>query len=525
MNSVNNKNNRAFIVIGLGTGRCGTVSLVSTLNQLKSSFFVHEGFMLPWEGSKERMLSELKNFVNESYSSLIGDVGFYWLPYVEYVLQEFPDTRFICLKREKESTVCSYLQKTEGKNHWMRHDGNRWQFDSKWDRCYPKFEVQSKEEALKLYWETYYDRAAELERRFPDNFKIFDLSVLYDSDSFSPVLEFIGVTKTDICVCHDNSLIWSPEIKSKSIYERLKIRWFKEKKILPWKVENIVGKRGGVKNTLFSAPLRRIWLARKISMDTIDDSLTVVIGIRNRAGMMLYHSLDSIKRQRYERGQISCNVVDYGSNYENAREIKHITKNFGYNYIRCEAEEWSRSKALNIGIRNSNSRYILTSDADIIFSKSYISGAVEVLKRKPFGVVYSYCLDLPEHLNDELEKKFKNNESIIVESFAHKGSKRSFKHASFGINLTYREFYNRINGYDEYYVGWGGEDDDLYRRFLLLGLDPIVLCDKEKYYLHIWHPKYGGVLTEKRYYQMIQNSKYLHQKKSIVRNRKKSFVM
>lgn len=54
--------------------------------------------------------------------------------------------------------------------------------------------------------------------------------------------------------------------------------------------------------------------------------------------------------------------------------------------------------------------------------------------------------------------------------------------ANFGVTL---DIYRRINGFDEEYLGWGGEDDDLGRRVYLAGGRPIVgVRDLTVYHLY-----------------------------------------
>lgn len=55
-----------------------------------------------------------------------------------------------------------------------------------------------------------------------------------------------------------------------------------------------------------------------------------------------------------------------------------------------------------------------------------------------------------------------------------------------------------IRGYDESYELWGGEDDDLFRRLVTLGLERRDLTSDEAFYLHQWHPEYEGIPAEGR---------------------------
>ncbi len=184
------------LVVGLGTGRCGTVSLSKTLALQKDSRFTHESKpLLPWIFSKKDILKKLEQVM--SYDNhLVGDIAFYYLPYVEFILKKYPDTKFICLQRSKEETVKSYMKKTERKNHWMDHDGTKWKKDELWDPCFPKYETDSKEQAISMYWDTYYSLIGQLLEKYPANIKKYSLECTLNSkEGLSDLLSFVGIPK------------------------------------------------------------------------------------------------------------------------------------------------------------------------------------------------------------------------------------------------------------------------------------------------------------------------------------------
>ncbi|MDZ7371874.1 MAG: galactosyltransferase-related protein, partial [candidate division KSB1 bacterium] len=58
-----------------------------------------------------------------------------------------------------------------------------------------------------------------------------------------------------------------------------------------------------------------------------------------------------------------------------------------------------------------------------------------------------------------------------------------------GLVLINREDYIRVNGFDEQYIGWGNEDDDLGHRLHeagVIGYNPFV----KEFPLHLYHPPY-----------------------------------
>ena len=236
-----------MIVIGLGSGRSGTASLAKLLNAQSDALCFHEmnpaavrfsGTPRPFlnaidefqaiiDGGDPRMLTvDLSRAVsartydelcNMKQVRLIGDIAFYYLDYVELIAKHNRNVRFICLRRDRQQTIRSWLAKStiqrwpskrvadrlsailmrapyaEGYNFWMEHDGSRWQEDPVWDKCFPKFEAASKAEAIGKYWDYYYEEAEALGRKLGDTFWIVDTGLLDERSFQCTLLEFCGI--------------------------------------------------------------------------------------------------------------------------------------------------------------------------------------------------------------------------------------------------------------------------------------------------------------------------------------------
>lgn len=186
--------NSRRMVIGLGTGRCGSRSLAAWLNSQQGAHVSHEmlGPAVPWQDGDSAVWEAIRNFPIGDHLTLTGDVACYYLPYVERILSVHPLARFVCLKRDREETIASFIKKTPRKNHWVNHDGIQWRH-SPWDHCFPKYLASSKEDAIGRYWDEYYGRAAELQSRFPSLFRIFPTESLNTEDGQCDVLDFLTV--------------------------------------------------------------------------------------------------------------------------------------------------------------------------------------------------------------------------------------------------------------------------------------------------------------------------------------------
>lgn len=164
----------------LGTGRCGTVSLIKLINHQKEWTARHEREpKLPWCIDKTLAASKLRLW--QKYDNY-AEAGFYFLPYVDYINRNLDQVKFICLKRDKRDTVVSYLDKTDERpdapprNHWVDHTGERWRKDPRWDDCYPNYarKWNSRRSYIARYYDHYYEWANDEAERF-DNFWVMNM--------------------------------------------------------------------------------------------------------------------------------------------------------------------------------------------------------------------------------------------------------------------------------------------------------------------------------------------------------------
>lgn len=149
------------IIFGLGTGRCGTMSLSYLLNFQNNASFSHEvlSSKLPWDVDCD-IFEEALDKIKSRDKMFVGDVGSYYLPYFNNILK-IKNSKFIILQRDKNSVIKSFMKKTRGMNHWSRHDGSRWRY-SPWDKCFPKFKEEDKYRSIGLYYDLYYKNAKKI---------------------------------------------------------------------------------------------------------------------------------------------------------------------------------------------------------------------------------------------------------------------------------------------------------------------------------------------------------------------------
>ncbi len=237
-----------MIVIGLGSGRTGTASLSHMIDSQQDAICFHElnptgavfsgnpqpiintinEFQAILDGGEHKRLAidYSRDMSVKTYNTLqamprvrmIGDIAYYYLSYVDDILAVNRNVRFVCIKRNRQQTVDSWIAKSavhrwpslwladrlkslitrtpfyQSKNFWQTHDGEQYLPDPVWDSTFPKFEAASREEAIGMYWDYYYQQAELTADRHPEHFRIFPIEAMSHPEGQREILSFIGLS-------------------------------------------------------------------------------------------------------------------------------------------------------------------------------------------------------------------------------------------------------------------------------------------------------------------------------------------
>ena len=190
------------IVLGIGTGRCGSFSLTRVLNQQPEMVCSHEEPpLLPWKhiDGQQVIRERFSRFRLHGKARLLGDCASFYLPYVEDAIAAEPDIRIVCLKRPKEEVVasfCRWLDQTMPlpTNHWARQPASGWHHIPITRGLFPKYDTQNREEGIRRYWDEYYEKVGELLNRYPEHIRLFDTyEALNTETGLRDLLTFVGI--------------------------------------------------------------------------------------------------------------------------------------------------------------------------------------------------------------------------------------------------------------------------------------------------------------------------------------------
>lgn len=144
---------------------------------------------------------------------------------------------------------------------------------------------------------------------------------------------------------------------------------------------------------------------------------------------------------------------------------------------------FSRSRAINNGVKESTKNILIIIDADFCFEKKVIDKAIELVRNDkvnwliPFDYVYSLEYE-------ETEKLMAKGYNVVLEDLQMQVRKAG--HMGLGsMCIIKREKFDYIKGYDENIVGWGYEDNVFtHIANTVLGLYSRITFPL----IHLWHP-------------------------------------
>ena len=228
--------------------------------------------------------------------------------------------------------------------------------------------------------------------------------------------------------------------------------------------------------------------------------ITIVLTNRNRNLDIVKKCLESLHNQSDQ--EFEWFLVDYGSEASYLKSLTQLVKAYSkIQYITCptNGQLWSKCRAINIALKKAQNPYFVVGDIDLIFHPDYITNLKQLAN--PSQVHYFQYGFL-----NEIESNQSKDFDLYKVDF--KGQEEVTGNTMFPTRVL-----KEINGFDEFYQGWGAEDTDAHIRMKNYGLQ---LCFFNKRILvkHQWHGKaYRSKKSTHPYHSQLEsiNHKYLEQ--------------
>ncbi len=175
--------------------------------------------------------------------------------------------------------------------------------------------------------------------------------------------------------------------------------------------------------------------------------------------------------------------------------------------VRQEDLGFRLARTRNNGVRHCTGDYLCFLDQDLIPSPGYFKEIKLFARRNRFLItrtLYTTPEEKDEILSspgDDILKRLRHKgreylrKVVVKDYFYYLGKKigigdrrPKLKGGAFSL---FRDSFERVDGFDEDFVGWGLEDDDLGRRLYLTGIAGFNISHRACTY-HLWHEETGS---------------------------------
>lgn len=214
-------------------------------------------------------------------------------------------------------------------------------------------------------------------------------------------------------------------------------------------------------------------------------------------------TLSSINLQKGVDGRFEVVVTDDGSIDDTRAVVEDFARlsDFPVGYTTHDHDGFQLSRCRNEGVRASSAPYLLFLDGDCLLADDHVRIHLE---HRRVGVANgSDCLRLPPKVSERLDEAavingrfaarapFKEKLRVLREHLDGELNwllRHPHKPKLFGNNTAlWRRDFEQVNGFNERFRHWGGEDDDLRARLVEAGLEIRSLRHRTRTY-HLWHP-------------------------------------
>lgn len=260
--------------------------------------------------------------------------------------------------------------------------------------------------------------------------------------------------------------------------------------------------------------------------------LSIIVSFHQRI-QHLRRCLESLECSRGDFFEVI--IADDGSEAHVVEQVHALAKaaSFPVRHVWQPKNGFRLSANRNNGIRASAGDHLLFVDCDFVLLPGAVRAHVD--SAQPGRFTAAYCKYLPETESREVltngataeqvqnlyralpdrpilraHRKFLWYRTLITLGLVRARKLRCSSHfaVSKGDMVA-------INGYDECFEGWGGEDEDMALRMMLAGLQPHSLITKSRA-MHLWHPsELGG-----RHWTAGSNVDYLNRPGVVARCRR-----
>ena len=219
-------------------------------------------------------------------------------------------------------------------------------------------------------------------------------------------------------------------------------------------------------------------------------TVSVIVTTYNRPSSLLLSVLSLAQQERLPDEIV---IADDGSGAETAEVVRRLREEAPCSVIHAWQDDlgWRVAAARNNGVRLSSGEYLIFIDGDVLVERGFV--AAHVWRAAQGTFLLGNALRLSEegsaHISEEevrsgtfaypllrqakrrLAKVHRRNQWHLLLRRLHLCKRHKPK--LIGLNFSvHRSDFEGVNGFDEDFIGWAQEDDDLGLRLMLAGVRP-----------------------------------------------------
>lgn len=234
------------------------------------------------------------------------------------------------------------------------------------------------------------------------------------------------------------------------------------------------------------------------------------VGLPDRAGMKASYII-TFRKDHGRRLANLIAVLDWLSWFQDMEvvlveqdavytlEDVKLPSNCGVVFAR-NAGPFNKAWGFNVGYRHAGGNVLAFGDADMIMKRGALAACFEACRRRSDAInPYDNMIDLTP---EESEIIFQGNYDVEVTrriEELNRTGKGEFTCFCGGIFLIRRTAFEVLGGFDERFLGWGGEDDAMTLKLLKVIQNIETKHDETAY--HLWHERSRSAMYGHAHYQ------------------------
>lgn len=230
--------------------------------------------------------------------------------------------------------------------------------------------------------------------------------------------------------------------------------------------------------------------------------IAIIVSTFERPGH-LARCLASLAMQRGVSGRFEVVVTDDGSRDDTPALVATIAKTAPYplTFTTHEHRGFQLARTRNEGIFASTAPYLLFTDADCVLPADHVR--IHLEERRRGRVAAGDCIRLDRETSQRIDldavrrgsfttlvphRELARIRGKALRALAYGWLRIRMRPRLSGNNIAaWRDDLERINGFDEQFIGWGFEDRDLQQRLERIGVRARTVLHRTAP-VHLWHP-------------------------------------